>query len=186
MGLLSSPPQSLTMYHQSNVLNRTASPSETQFGQPAAGPSRGSTYGQATGRPLASLENGHSTPQDSIRLENRLVNGDVEHVASSEPNGSSFKPQNISRARTENHQTLAHRPRAMLTRSKTNYEPEGVSSTRERSVEEHGELRHGWEDEYNSSEFLGQLNSVSHHIPARFTESARLMRSVGLLHVLHG
>lgn len=35
-----------------------------------------------------------------------------------------------------------------------------MSSNTETNVEEHGELRHGWEDEYNSSEFLGQLNSV--------------------------
>ena len=167
MGLLSSPSQSLTMFHQSNVLNRTASLSETQLGQSAAGPSHRSTYGQATGRPFASLENGRSNPQGGTRLENGLVDGDTEHVASSEPNGSSFKPQSVSRVRTENHQAFAHRPRAMLTRSKTNYEPESISSIRDRTMEEHGELRHGWEDEYNSSEFLGQLNSVHHFFPCK-------------------
>ena len=186
MGLLSPPSQSSKMFHQTNVLNRTVSLSEDQLGQSAAEPSRGSTYGQATGRPFASLENDRSTPQVSIGLQNGLVNGDAKDVASSEPNGSSFKPQNVSRARTENHQAFAHRPKAMLTRSKTNYEPESISSIRERSVEEHGELRHGWEDEYNSSEFLGQLNSVHHLLPARYSESSPLTHSVGFLHVLHG
>ncbi len=169
MGLLSSPPPASTMFHQSDASISTTSMSETQLSQSIAGPSRGSTNGgstngRSTGRPLASLENSRATPQGSSGLEIKLVNGDAEHLASSEPNGTTFKPQNVSRARTENQQAFAHRPRAMMTRSRTNYEPEDISASRETSVEGSGELRHGWEDEYNSSEFLGQLSSVCRHM----------------------
>ena len=166
MPLLGSPLPASTMFHQSNARNRTASLSETQLGQSAGRPSQGSTNGQSTGRPLINLENGRVSPQASNAPGNGLVNGHaIGRVASSEPQKESLEPQNISRARTENHKTIPHRPRASMTRSKTNYEPENMSSTKETSLEEHGELRHGWEDEYNSSEFLGQLNSVYLHYP---------------------
>ncbi len=161
MALLSSPLPASSMFHQSNAPTRTASLSEIQHGHPAGGPSRGSTNGHSTGRPLAKTENGRPSPQDNNGLEIALVNGHaIGHVASSEPTHESFEPHNISRARSENQQTLAHRPKSSMTRSKTNYEPEIFSSTRETNGEEHGELRHGWEDEYNSSEFLKELNSV--------------------------
>lgn len=160
MAFLSSPSPATTMFQQSNAPPRPTPLSEAPFGQSAAGPSRASANGQSTARPLVNLENGRTLSQSSIGLENGLVNGDAEHVASSEPNDKSFKSQNVSRSRTANHQTLAHRPRALMTRSRTNYDPENTSTTTETSAEEHGELRHGWEDEYNSSEFLGQLNSV--------------------------
>ena len=175
------------MFHQGNAPTRTASLSEIQLGRPAGGPSQGSTNGQATGRPLVNLENGRVSPQDSNGLEIGLVNGHTAgHVASSEPNREPFEPQNMSRVRTENHQTFAHRPKASMTRSKTNYEPAHISSTREASVEEHGEIRHGWEDEYNSSEFLEKLSSVHLHIfSLGFTGAGWLMLSVGFLHVLH-
>ena len=173
------------MFQHNNAPTRTALLSETQHFQ-SRGASRGSTNGQSASRSLASLENGRASSQGSSGLENRLVNGNAEHVTLSETNDNTFKPQNVSRARTENHQALAHRPRASMIRSMTNYEPEHISTTKDISMEEHGELRHGWEDEYNSSEFLGQLNSVYLHIaPTNSTESGWLMLSKGFLHVLH-
>lgn len=175
------------MFHQSHAVIRTASPWETQPGQSTAGSSRRPTNGQSTGRSLFTLEQDPASPRDSKGLEKGLVNGHVAgHVASSEPNSESLEPQNISRARIENHQTFAQRPKVSMTRSKTNYEPEHTSSIKEPGVEEHGELRHGWEDEYNSSEFLGQLNSV--YVLVCFDtsmESGWLILSVGFLHVLH-
>ena len=159
MGRLSSPPSALGMFHQTNAAARAVPLSDNQLGQFATGPSSDSINGQSSGRPLASLENGQAAPQGSSQSRNGTVNGDIEHVASSEPNGISFK-QNVSRSRTENHKGLAYRPRAAMARAKTNYEPANLSPNGDTNVEEHGELRHGWEDEYNSSEFLGQLNSV--------------------------
>lgn len=187
MALLSSPSPALTTLHQSNAPTRTASLSETQLGQSTGGPSRGSANGQSTGRPFVNLENGRASPQDSNGPKTALVNGHAAgHVASSEPNSESSEAQSISRALIENHQTLARRPKASMTRSKTSHEPENVPSTRGISVEEHGELRHGWEDQYNSSEFLGQLSSVYLHTSfATSPKSGRLTLSVDFLHVLH-
>ena len=183
MPLLGSPSPTSTVFHQSNAPTRIASLSETQFGKSAGG----SVNGQSTGRPLVNLENRRASPQDCNGLGNRLVNGHSSgHVPSSQPNNESLEPQKISRTHTEVHRTLAHRPNASMTRSKTNYEPENLSSSREISVEEHGELRHGWEHEYNSSEFLGKLNSVC---PNMFSSTSMisgwLMHSSGVLHVLH-
>lgn len=160
MALLSSVSPAPTTFYQSNAPTRTASLSGTQLGQAGGGPSRGATNRQSSSRSLVKFESDRASLQDDHGSDNGLVNGGTGHVASSESNDNSFKPQNVSRARTENHQSLAHRPKALMTRSKTCYEPENIPSKTYASVEEHGELRHGWEDEYNSSEFLGQLNSV--------------------------
>ena len=161
MGLLSSPAPASTLLHQSNPPpTRTASLSENQPHRSAGGPSRESVDRQPTSRPLADLGNGRVIPQSSNGLVNELLNGDAEHVASTGSYDKSFKPQNVSRARTENHRALAHRSRAPMTRSKSNYEPRSISTATETNMEEHGELRHGWEEEYNSKDFLGHLNSV--------------------------
>ena len=165
MALLSPPSRAPASFHQSNPPPmRTPSLSETHLGQSAGGPPRRSTNEYSAFRPLVSLENGWPSPQTSNGLENGLVNGHTAgHVASSEPNNGN-ESQSIPRARTESHQALAQRPKASMIRSRTNYEPDKIPSTREASGEEHGELRHGWEDEYNSSEFLGHLNSVYPHM----------------------
>ena len=132
--------------------------------------------GQPTARPLLAIEKAQAGPLDSNGLGNGLVNGLVNghasgHASSSELNNRSFEPQGVSRTLTENHQSLVHRPKASMIRSKTNYEPGNLSSMRETSVEERVELRHGWEEEYNSSAFLGHLNSVYHPVrSAIFTE----------------
>ena len=186
MALLSPPSRASAPFHQSNAPIRTASLSETHLGQSAGGSSRRSTNEISVPRPLISLETGRASPQISNGLEKGLVNGHAAgRVASSEPNNG-FETQSVPRARTENHQALTQRPQASMTRSKTDYKLDKISSTREGSVEEHGELRHGWEDEYNSSEFLGQLNSVHlHMLFAASTDFHWLMLSVDFLHVLH-
>lgn len=142
---------------------RTPSLSQTHLGQSAGGPSGRPTNEFSAFRSLVNLENGWPSPQTSNGLQNGLVNGHTTgHVTSSETNHQS-ESQSLPRTRTESHQAVAQRPKASMIRSKTDYEPDKVPSTRE-SGEEHGELRHGWEDEYNSSEFLGHLNSVHPHM----------------------
>ena len=180
------------MFRQNNAPIHTASLSETQLGQSAGGPSRGSTNGKSTGRPLVNFEKGWARLQENNAPETGLVNGHpAGHVGSSEPifTGhripAALESQNITRSRTERHQAIPRRPKKLMTRSKTNYEPEDIFLARETTVEEHGELRHGWELEYNSEEFLEQLNLVQSSLNATFTESDRLMLQVGILHVLH-
>ena len=68
--------------------------------------------------------------------------------------------QELIRSRTDS-QKLVHRPRAPITRTQTDFGPNHqIRSSRLGVAEEVGELRHGWEDQYNSSEFLGLLSSV--------------------------
>ena len=160
MGLLSSPTPASTLLHQSITPIPTALLPEDQSNPSARGPSKESINRQATSRPLAHLENSRATTRSSNGLVNELVKGDAEHIAPTGSYDRSFKPQNVSRARTENHHALAHRSRAPMTRSKSNYEPRNILTTTETNMEEHGELRHGWEEEYNSKDFLGHLNSV--------------------------
>ena len=175
------------MFQRSNAPSRTTLPSETQLGQSADGPSQRPTNGYATGRPFSSLENGRIASQDGPRLDTALVNGHAAaHAALPEPHNESTKIQTLPSTRRENHQIMAHRPKTSMTRSKTTYEPENGLSTRETSVEEHAELRHGWEDQYNSSEFLGQLNSVlSTYCLPDLQVLGRLTLSLDFLHVLH-
>ena len=52
------------------------------------------------------------------------------------------------------------RPRQPLVRSTTEYDPRSLSPGPTRD-DENWELRHGWEEEYNSEEYLTILNSVS-------------------------
>ena len=175
------------MFQRSNAPSRTALPSEAQLGQSADGLSQGPTNGRPTGRPFGSLENGRRASQDDYRLDTALVNGHaVAHAALSEPHNESSEIQTVPSTRRENHQVMAHRPKTSMTRSKTTYEPENGLSTRETSAEEHTELRHGWEDQYNSSEFLGQLNSVlSTYCLPDLQILGRLTLSPDFLHVLH-
>lgn len=54
------------------------------------------------------------------------------------------------------------RPKGQLLRASTDLGPARDSPASKRDVtEENWELRHGWEDQYNSSEYLGLLSSVS-------------------------
>ena len=54
------------------------------------------------------------------------------------------------------------RPNVQLTRANTDYGPRRHPSVVKHDVlEENWELRHGWEDQYNSTEYLGLLSSVS-------------------------
>lgn len=54
------------------------------------------------------------------------------------------------------------RPKGQLLRASTDLGPARESLSSKRDVtEENWELRHGWEDQYNSSEYLGLLSSVS-------------------------
>lgn len=54
------------------------------------------------------------------------------------------------------------RPKSQLLRASTDIGPRLESPAPRRDIaEENWELRHGWEDQYNSSEYLGLLSSVS-------------------------
>lgn len=57
--------------------------------------------------------------------------------------------------------------RGQLVRANTDHGPRRQSPAKDPSgqEEENWELRHGWEDQYNSNEYLSLLSSVSDHLP---------------------
>ena len=117
-----------------------------QTSQPSQGPSNRLQRGTTPVGGIASLPNGQI----------RRINGYAMDLAGTHPNGE-LPEQTLSRSRTADNETLAHRPKPQLTRRRTDYERDRQSAF---AAEETGELRHGWEDQYNSSEFLGLLSSV--------------------------
>ena len=61
----------------------------------------------------------------------------------------------------ENGDSGTTRPRGQLLRANTDHGPRGRSPSKNGHVaEENWELRHGWEDEYNSNEILAKLSTV--------------------------
>lgn len=69
---------------------------------------------------------------------------------------------NLSKKSNEGQDLTAARPRGHLQRANTDRGPRRQSLSNAHSVpEENWELRHGWEDQYNSSEYLKLLSSVS-------------------------
>ena len=61
--------------------------------------------------------------------------------------------------RVETMAVATQRPRQQLLRAATDFGPRKASPSRP-SSDEDWELRHGWEEQYNSEEYLTILNSV--------------------------
>lgn len=57
--------------------------------------------------------------------------------------------------------SIQQRPTPQLLRATTDYGPRRLSPSRQPGDDENWELRHGWEEQYNSEEYLTILNSVS-------------------------
>ena len=59
------------------------------------------------------------------------------------------------------HEAPENVQRHQLVRSKTDYDRDVSSNTPEEDAEHNWQMRHGWEDQYNSEEYLHLLSSVS-------------------------
>ena len=152
MAVIASPPAAQT---SGTAYADFASPSTTQADQLQPGPSSRPNGGTNAIRELSGIPNGHG----------KRANGpQVVGTATLESNGSLSEQQELARARTAENQPWTHRSKHPLTRRRTDYERGRQPATAQvGSSEELGEFRHGWEDQYNSSEFLGQLTSVRHN-----------------------
>lgn len=129
-----------------------ASPSAAQTVQVQPGPSNRPNRGSNAVRELSGLPNGQGK---------RLNGPPVVGSAGAESNDILPEQQELARARTAENQAWPPRSKHQLTRRRTDYERGHQPATAQMGPsEELGELRHGWEDQYNSSEFLGQLSSV--------------------------
>lgn len=112
-----------------------------------------------------------SSRQDSTVQENsserRLVDlcPDLQTsrtLAKSTSETGNIAQETIQCGESNEEQSTIARPRGQLQRANTDPRPQRPSPTTARDIpEENWELRHGWEDQYNSSEYLGLLSSVS-------------------------
>lgn len=152
------PPQRVAFPQKSNH-NETPDYVNAQFNQHLAHPTKHSANSLSSGQDSKVQENSH---------ERRLINSYPDHESSrslvksvSEIDGdgpSKIQWENID----DDQSTIAVRPRGHLQRANTDPRPRRPSPTTAREIhEENWELRHGWEDQYNSSEYLGLLSSVS-------------------------
>ena len=75
-----------------------------------------------------------------------------------------------------------------LARTENGHNSERQSPTKHVNVgdEEIWEYRHGWEDQYNSNEYLSNLTSVSPLLSLLRSITNTMIHTTGLLHVLHG
>ena len=132
-----------------------ASPSSTHTDQLQPRPSGRPNRGPNAVRDLSTLSNGQGKRHNGAQAVDS---------ASAQSNEILPEQQELARARTAENQQWPHRSKHPLTRRRTDYERGRQPATAQMgSSEELGELRHGWEDQYNSSEFLGQLSSVRPH-----------------------
>ena len=133
-----------------------ASPSSTHTDQLQPRPSGRPNGGPNAVRDLSTLSNGQGKRHNVAQAVDS---------ASAQSNEILPEQQELARARTAENQQWPHRSKHPLTRRRTDYERGRQPATAQMgSSEELGELRHGWEDQYNSSEFLGQLSSVRPHL----------------------
>ena len=112
----------------------------------------------------------HIIPKDLVdaqysgRGPSAQVNGyDVAYTLTPADSPGSTSPTRSEGAHAPvgSQEALARTPNRPLLRANTDYGPRRQSpSTRLKIAEENWELRHGWEDQYNSSEYLRLLSSV--------------------------
>ena len=114
-------------------------------------------------------------PKSSVGLNNtydelyrsQVANGNVPDAGSSGPEAPSLR---------------TGRP-PPLTRAKSDYGPRrAVQRGPQKGDDESWKMRHGWEDEYSSTEYLSLLNSVGHTSASSVDHSNS---TKGILHVLH-
>ena len=149
MAVIRSPPAAQT---SGTAYADFASPSSTHTDQLQPGPSNRPNRGSNAVRELSGLSNG----------QGKKTNGpQAVRSDSLESNDALPQQQALARARTAENQPWPPRSKGQLTRRRTDFERGRQPTTAQMGPsEELGELRHGWEDQYNSSEFLGQLSSV--------------------------
>lgn len=158
MAILTSSPSMPANFHRGPALEGLSGPSHTQNDVSSIAPALQLVSGSSSSHhPLNA-----GVARRDAQGRQQMANG---HSAS-EPTTSSESPPenpppdqlNLIRARTAEHKQV-RRSRPQISRTSTDLGP--GAGKRANPVEETGELRHGWEDQYNSSEFLGLLSSVS-------------------------
>ena len=96
-------------------------------------------------------DTGHERSRSQVPARSRTT---------AETNGASAVKRSVAGPK-EDGKSRATKPRRQLQRANTDCGPRAPSPRRDDQVtEENWELRHGWEDEYNSNEILAKLSTV--------------------------
>ena len=157
MTVIASPSPVSSPFHPGHTHAPFAGSSTIHDGQFSTRPSHQLADRRSIPPNLANLQLGRG---DTVQKQRSTASHAAGDIAISGSNHNLSPEQNeLLRARTEN-QKLPHRPRAQLARTLTDLGPNHQAKSARIGTEETGELRHGWEDQYNSSEFLGLLSSV--------------------------
>lgn len=139
------------------------------------GPSHRSTHSASSGEGLSMRDTDKSRNINQIPAKSRTQ---------AEFDGASASRRGAANGLTNGH-TLPSRPRGQLPRANTDHGPRARSPPKGgQDSDEHWEMRHGWEDEYNSSEILAKLNTVS-GIDVVLLGLRADRHAADLLHVLH-
>lgn len=130
-----------------------------QFRQPLPQPSTHTASQTGSHQGRLAQENGRRRRPN----ERSLAQADPRQSAKSRPDLVQLEqPGQTPTELPGSQNALGARPAAQLLRASTDTGPTRESPGTKRDVtEENWELRHGWEDQYNSSEYLGLLSSVS-------------------------
>ena len=160
MAILTPSPSVPLVFPQGPTYEDFSGLSHRQNGQSSIGPSPQLTNGNSLLRLRTSAEAGRNVAPGKQRLINDHPAGDLATASTVSP-PHDISPEHLELIRTRTAEpSLTHRSRPQISRTNTDLGP--GAARRSHVVEEAGELRHGWEDQYNSSEFLGLLSSVSH------------------------
>ena len=147
--IASSLPAASTSIYENSAHHDFAGASTAQSLQPSPELSRGLVTSASTGgRPRAVA--------DRQSVEAQRSQSEYQNLPTS--NGLPREARQLARAQT-GERSLAHHSRPLLPRRRTDSDLDRLGASYQ-GMEDAGEIRHGWEDQYNSSEFLGQLNSV--------------------------
>ena len=115
-------------------------------------PSHRSTHSASSGEGLSMRDTGHNRSH---------IQAPVRSRTQIETNPAPALRRNLL-TNGANGNSRGTRPRAQLQRANTDHGPRALPPSREDQVAaENWELRHGWEDEYNSNEILAKLSTVS-------------------------
>lgn len=145
-------------FHRGPTYEGFTGPLHTQNGQSSTAPSLQLINSKSSSQHLSNGEAARSVAPGKQRMANGDPAGDFATSTALPPNKISPEQLELIRARTAEYNQV-HRSRPLISRTNTDLGP--GAGRHAHFVEETRELRHGWEDQYNSSEFLGLLSSVS-------------------------
>ena len=161
MAIIASPPTVPTTFHHGTSDQTSAHVLNSRAHRPPFGPSRSSFNVAFNIQPLSKITNGEAKALTSPRLSD----GDSAGQAVNPHHNDEISQDQLElpRTRIEN-QPVTHQPKPKLVRTKTEWASKPkLSPPPEPIAEEH--IRHGWQEQYNSSEYLTSLSQVSANRP---------------------